>query len=138
MVVAVCANLEGPLATHIGSFTKLLEDQGFSQESSHVQTRLVADFSRWLKQTHAVLPAITGQHISRYLRYRARHRRRRSSDTCVLKRLLDFLRRQGAIEELPIVSVEVKPYQQLLDKYTGGKPGIYRPDDQLLAFLNGL
>jgi hypothetical protein len=33
--------LEGPLATHISSFTKSLEDQGFSQESSHVQTRLV-------------------------------------------------------------------------------------------------
>jgi len=112
-----CA-LEGPLASHISSFTKSLEDQGFSQESSHVQTRLVADFSRWLKQTHAALPAITDQHISRYLRYRARHRRRRSSDTCVLSRLLDFLRHQSAIEELPMVAVEVRPYQQLLDKYT--------------------
>jgi integrase/recombinase XerD len=120
--------LEGPLATHISSFTKSLEDQGFSQESSHVQTRLVADFSRWLKQTHAVLPAITEQHISRYLRYRARHRRRRSSDTCVLKRLLDFLRRQGAIEELPIVAVEVKPYQQLLDKYT-----VYLQQERVLS-----
>ena len=120
--------LEGPLASHISSFTKSLEDQGFSQESSHVQTRLVADFSRWLKQTHAVLPAITGQHISRYLRYRARHRRRRSSDTCVLKRLLDFLRHQGAIEELPIVSVEAKPYQQLLDKYT-----VYLQQERVLS-----
>jgi integrase/recombinase XerD len=120
--------LEGPLATHISSFTKSLEDQGFSQESSHVQTRLVADFSRWLKQTHAVLPAITGQHISRYLRYRARHRRRRSSDTCVLKRLLDLLRHQGAIEELPIVSVEAKPYQQLLDKYT-----VYLQQERVLS-----
>ncbi len=120
--------LEGPLASHISSFTKSLEDQGFSQESSHVQTRLVADFSRWLKQTHAVLPVITGQHISRYLRYRARHRRRRSSDTCVLKRLLDFLRHQGAIEELPIVAVEVKPYQQLLDKYT-----VYLQQERVLS-----
>jgi integrase/recombinase XerD len=110
--------LEGPLASYISSFTKSLEDQGFSQESSHVQTRLAADFSLWLKQTHAVLPAITGEHISRYLRYRARRRRRRSSDTCVLKRLLDLLRHQGAIEQLPTVSVEVKPNQQLLDEYT--------------------
>jgi integrase/recombinase XerD len=44
--------LEGPLASHISSFTKSLEDQGFSQESSHVQTRLVADFSRWLNQAN--------------------------------------------------------------------------------------
>jgi integrase/recombinase XerD len=120
--------LEGPLASHISSFTKSLEDQGFSQESSHVQTRLVADFSRWLKQTHAALPAITGEHIAHYLRYRARHRRRRSSDTCVLKRLLDFLRRQGTIDELPIASVEAKPYQQLLDKYT-----VYLQQERVLS-----
>ena len=29
--------LEGPLATHISSFTKSLDDQGFAPESSHVQ-----------------------------------------------------------------------------------------------------
>ena len=110
--------LEGPLASHISSFTKSLEDQGYAVDSSHTQTRLAADFSRWLKQTHAALPAITGQHILRYLRYRARHRRRRSSDTNVLKRFLDLLRDQGAIQKLPIIAVKAKPYQQLLDKYT--------------------
>ncbi|CAE6722543.1 hypothetical protein [Paraburkholderia nemoris] len=112
--------LEGPLAPYISSFAKSLDDQGFAPESSHVQTRLVADFSRWLKQTHAVLPAITGKHIPRYLR------------------------QQGAIEELPTVAVEVTPDRRLLDEYTvylqqeRVKPGIYRPDDQLLALLNGL
>jgi integrase/recombinase XerD len=120
--------LEGPLASHISSFTKSLENQGYSQESSHVQTRLVADFSRWLKQTHAALPAITDQHIPRYLRYRARHRRRRSSDTCVLKRVLDFLRHQGAIDELQRVPVEAKPFQQLLDKYT-----VYLQQERVLS-----
>ena len=110
--------LEGPLAPYISSFTKTLDDQGFTPESSHVQTRLVADFSRWLKQTHAALPAITDEHIPRYLRYRARHRRPRSSDTYVLKRMLDFLRQQGAIAELPTVAIKVTPYRQVLDEYT--------------------
>jgi site-specific recombinase XerD len=110
--------LEGPLAPYISSFTKSLDDQGFSLESSHVQTRLVADFSRWLKQTHAVLPTIAAEHIPRYLRYRARHRRHRSSDTCVLQRLLDFLRKQAAIEELPVLPIEITPSQKLLDEYT--------------------
>ena len=120
--------LEGPLAPYISSFTKSLDDQGFAPESSHVQTRLVADFSRWLKQTHAVLPAITGEHIPRYLRYRARHRRRRSSDICVLKRLLDFLRQQGAIVELPTVAVEVTPDRRLLDEYT-----VYLQQERVLS-----
>jgi len=110
--------LEGPLAPYISSFTKTLDDQGFTPESSHVQTRLVADFSRWLKQTHAALPAITDEHIPRYLRYRARHRRPRLSDTYVLKRMLDFLRQQGAIAELPTVAIKVTPYRQVLDEYT--------------------
>ena len=55
--------LEGPLAPYVSSFTKSLDDQGFAPESSRGQTRLAADFSRWLKQTHAVLPAITDVHI---------------------------------------------------------------------------
>ena len=120
--------LEGPLAPYIHSFTKSLGDQGFSLHSSHVQTRLAADFSRWLKQTGAVLPAITAEHIPRYLRYRARHRRRRSSDTFVLKRLLDFVRQQGAIEEVPTVSVEVTPNQRLLDEYT-----VYLQQERVLS-----
>jgi len=59
--------LEGPLAPYVSSFTKSLDDQGFAPESSRGQTRLAADFSRWLKQTHAVLPAITDVHIASYL-----------------------------------------------------------------------
>jgi integrase/recombinase XerD len=110
--------LEGPLAPYVSSFIKSLDDQGFAPESSRGQTRLAADFSRWLKQTHAVLPAITDVHIASYLRYRARHRRPRSCDTYVLKRLLDFLRQQGAIVELPTVAVEVTPERRLLDEYT--------------------
>ncbi|TCG07418.1 hypothetical protein BZM27_19625 [Paraburkholderia steynii] len=120
--------LEGPLAPYISSFTKTLDDQGFAPESSHVQTRLVADFSRWLKQTHAALPAITDRHIPRYLRYRARHRRPRSSDTYVLKRMLDFLRQQGAIAELPTVAIKVTPYRQVLDEYT-----VYLQQERVLS-----
>jgi hypothetical protein len=67
-----------------------------------VQTRLVAAFSRWLKQTHAVLPAITGQ------------RNRALADLELKKKMLE----------------KATPHD--------GKPGIYGPDDQLLAFLNGL
>ncbi|REE06508.1 site-specific recombinase XerD [Paraburkholderia sp. BL6669N2] len=120
--------LEGPLAPYISSFTKTLDDQGFTPESSHVQTRLVADFSRWLKQTHAALPAITDEHIPRYLRYRARHRRPRSSDTYVLKRMLDFLRQQGAIAELPTVAIKVTPYRKVLDEYT-----VYLQQERVLS-----
>jgi len=85
-----------PLAPYISSFTKSLDDQGFVPESSHVQTRLVADFSCWLKQTHAVYQRL------RTSIYRAIY-------VVGLVIDVDFLRQQGAIVELPIVAIEVTP-----------------------------
>jgi site-specific recombinase XerD len=110
--------LEGPLAPYIASFTQSLGDQGFAPESARSKTRLAADFSHWLKKIAVVLPAVTDEHIARYLRYRSHHRRPRSSDGFVLKQLLDLLRQQGALEEAPTVPIKVTPIQQLLDKYT--------------------
>jgi len=110
--------LDGPLAPYIDSFTQSLSDQGFVPESARSKTRLAADFSRWLKKIDVVLPAITDEHIARYLRYRSRHRQPRSSDGFVLKQLLKFLHQQGVLEEAPTVPVKVTPIQQLLDEYT--------------------
>jgi integrase/recombinase XerD len=112
-----CA-LEGPLAPYIDSFIQSLSDQGFVPESARSKTRLAADFSCWLNKVDVMLPVITDEHIARYLRYRSRHRRPRSSDGFVLKQLLQFLRQQGALEEAPTVPVKVRPIQQLLGEYT--------------------
>ena len=112
-----CA-LEGPLAPYIDSFIQSLSDQGFVPESARSKTRLAADFSCWLNKVDVMFPVITEEHIARYLRYRSRHRRPRSSDGFLLKQLLEFLRQQGALEEAPTVPVKVRPIQQLLGEYT--------------------
>lgn len=110
--------LKGPLAPYFDSFTQSLADQGFAPESARSKIRLAADFSHWLEKRDVVLPAVTEQHIARYLRYRSHHRRPRPSDGFVLKQMLDFLREQGVLEEAQTVSIKATAIQRLLDQYT--------------------
>ncbi len=68
---------KGPLVPYIDTFMGLLSTEGYTPASVHLYTRLVADFSGWLKQKDITKEQITLEHTDRYLRYRASHRRRR-------------------------------------------------------------
>jgi len=71
---------KGPLVPYIDAFVGLLSTQGYTPTSVHLYTRLVADFSGWLKQKNITKEQITLEHTERYLRYRASHRRPRTGD----------------------------------------------------------
>lgn len=94
---------EGPLAAHITVFARSLSEQGYAAQSLKQQVRLVAGFSRWLKQTGVDLPSICSDHSVRYLRYRARHVRPARGDRSALRHLIDFLHHDGLIagQEIP-------------------------------------
>jgi hypothetical protein len=56
-------------------------------------------------------------------------------------KLGDGLENHSELNEAPIyLDADLELKKKMLEKTTphDGKPGIYRPDDQLLAFLNGL
>jgi hypothetical protein len=89
--------LEGPIAPHIGLFAKSLSEQGYALRSIHSQVSLAACFSRWLKRHGVVLDAITSDHPSRYLQYRARQVRLYPGDAASLNYLLDVLRRHNML-----------------------------------------
>lgn len=108
----------GPLAAHISAFTSFLVNQGYAAFSAHLQTRLAADFSRWLIRRRVALQDITPRHADRYLRYRARHQRPRRDDLATLRRLLNFLRERGEIAApAPTPPVEVSPVEQLVNEF---------------------
>src|SRR5487761_2340578 len=86
---------DGPLVAYIDSFTTLLNEQGYSQNSAHLQTRLVADFSQWLKRNKVAVHEITPEHPKRYLRCRTRHLRPRLGDVAALRRFLSLLLQLG-------------------------------------------
>ncbi len=120
---------EGPLAAHIGAFTSLLVNQGYAAFSAHIETRLGADFSRWLLRRRVALPDITQRHADQYLRYRARHQRPRPGDSLALSRLLNFLRERGDIATpMPTLPVEVTPVEQLANEFA-----VYLRQERVLA-----
>jgi integrase/recombinase XerD len=108
---------EGPLVCYVHIFSELLRKQGYVETSIRLYTRLVADFSRWLKQKNVCKEDIRPQHAERYLRYRAHHLRPRRGDAATLRHLFDLLCRDGIIAQ-QILPIEQTPVQCLLDEYT--------------------
>ena len=107
---------KGPLVPYVDAFTGLLSTQGYAQTSVHLYTRLVADFSGWLKQKNVTKEEITLEHTERYLRYRACHRRPRTGEVAALRRLLHLLHEEGVIA-LASAPSDATPVQLLLDEY---------------------
>jgi integrase/recombinase XerD len=141
---------EGPLVSYIAAFAEQLRVEGYAETSVHLYTRLVADFSKWLKEKHIPKEDISPEHTERYLRYRALHLRPRRGDVATLQRSLNLLREEGIIPQ-GLACTEATPTQRLLDEYAfylrqerakttpyEGRPGSYRPDAALLAFLSSL
>lgn len=88
---------EGPLAVHIGPFAQSRSVQGYARSSIHRQVLLAAGLSQWLQQQRVALRHVTTEHLSQYLRYRARRVRVCEGDAAALRHLLDFLCREGVI-----------------------------------------
>jgi integrase/recombinase XerD len=104
---------EGPLTPYIDAFSRLLSTQGYSRASILLYTRLVADFSRWLKNNSVSGEEITADHAGRYLRTRARPARGGAS---TLKQLLNLLRQEGVTKQRTTPDGST-PAQRLLDEY---------------------
>src|SRR5437660_8861054 len=81
---------DGPLVAHIGPFAQSQSVQGYARHSICQQVRLAAGFSHWLKQQGIPLRQVNSDHLSRYLRDRAREARPCSSDAAALRHVLDF------------------------------------------------
>ena len=81
------------------------------------QIRLAAGFSHWLKQQGVALPHINSDHLSRYLRDRARRVRPCPGDAAALRHLLDFLRREGVIAAEKIAARRLTPAERCAHAY---------------------
>ena len=88
---------DGPLGPYIDSYAAEMRGEGYAQQTSEVQIRLVADFGRWLAKRRIQAQEITAELFQPYLRARARRRRPTGNDLSALQRLLDLLVRQGVV-----------------------------------------
>jgi site-specific recombinase XerD len=88
---------QGVLGNVIPAYAALLSQQGYTQQSSRLQIRFLADMNRWLEQQGIQLRDLTEPTIQRYMRSRHQRFRPRRDDASTLKRLLDLLDSQGLL-----------------------------------------
>lgn len=79
----------GPLASHIDSFARRLQELGYARTTEREKLRVVADFSRWLQRRKLRAADVDEQIVVKYLR---RRRRRGRGDPRTLGDLLEALR----------------------------------------------
>ena len=88
---------EGPIAPYLGMFADSLSATGYSVAWIHRHVMLGACFSQWLGRKPVALQDITTDHLTRYLKYRARRLQPRCGDHAALVHLVEFLRRDGVV-----------------------------------------
>ncbi|MBL8238139.1 MAG: site-specific integrase [Bryobacterales bacterium] len=88
---------DGPLGPYLDSYASEMRSDGYTQQTSEVQIRLVVDFGRWLAKQGIEAVEITAALFQPYLRARRRRRRPARHDLSALQRLLDLLVRQGVV-----------------------------------------
>jgi len=93
--VVLSRPLEGPLAAHIGSFARWVNEQGYAFCSLRRQVLLAACFSHWLGEKDVRVHSVWSEQAVQYLRYRARRVQIHKGDTAALRYLIQFLRGAG-------------------------------------------
>lgn len=108
---------DGPLAVHLGPFVQSQSVQGYARESIRCQVRLAAGFSHWLQQQGVALRYVSSDHLSRYMRDRARQARSCQGDAAALRHILDFLRCEGVIAAEKPAACRLTPAERCADAY---------------------
>jgi site-specific recombinase XerD len=95
----------GPLAHYIRQHLEIMVEQGYVERTVYVRTYRAADFDRWLEATNIPLTAVDERRVALYHRQRSGHLLRPwRNELRFLRMLLVYLRANGAIPPLPVVS----------------------------------
>jgi Phage integrase, N-terminal SAM-like domain. len=115
--IEVVVQKDGPLAPYFDLFAKSNQDQGYSETYIVQQSKLLADFSRWLKKRRIDIHALTSRQVDRFLTRLTSREHLRRGDACTLRRLLELLRQMGVINDAE-VSTPTTPIEQIIEAYS--------------------
>ena len=93
--------LHGPLGPYFDSYAAEMQSEGYAQQTRETQTRVVADFDRWLARHWLGAQEVTAEQFEPFLRARARRRHLTRCDVSALMRLLRLLVRERIVPEPP-------------------------------------
>jgi integrase/recombinase XerD len=113
---ALAGKPEGPLATYLDQFSRLLDGQGFERRGLGQQIRAAARFSRWLQSRQVAADAVTDEHVRDFLDDAAEQGFVRQGAAATLRRLLCFLRQLDICGAAPAPNPPT-PVQQTVAAY---------------------
>ncbi len=88
---------QGPLGCIFPAYVAFLSQQGYAEQSAHLQLRFLADMNQWLHQQGLQVTDLTKPTIHRYMQFRHQRFRPRRDDASILSRLLQLLHTQGIL-----------------------------------------
>jgi site-specific recombinase XerD len=92
---------EGPLGRLLPAYAALRSEQGYTQQSAHLQIRFLVDLNQWLHRQRLCIADIREPTLRRYLHSRHQRFRPRRDDSSILKRLLHLLQTEGLLPKAP-------------------------------------
>jgi len=88
---------KGPLCGIIPAYADVLYQQGYSENSAHLQLRFLNDMNQWLHQQQLQATDLSENTIHQYMRSRHQRFRPRRDDVAILSRFICLLRAQGLL-----------------------------------------
>ena len=129
----------GPLRRAIDGFAAWLAIEGYACRSAAAKLRIVGNLSAWLEREELGVEALDEQRVEAFLLARGPNSGRRGKATTG-RQLLCYLRGSGVIPAAVSRPCSLKLKESAMAKTTPSQlpPNRYRPDDEVLAFLNSL
>jgi integrase/recombinase XerD len=116
--VVLSRPLVGPLSSQIAPFAVWAREQGYALRSRCQQVRLAAGFSRWLGEQAVSVGDLSAEHVSQYLALHAGPSQLRRGDAAILRRLVEFLRREGVAATEKAAPCRLTPVEQEIERFT--------------------
>jgi len=88
---------QGALGSVLPVYAAHLSQQGYTQQTAHLQLRFLADLNQWLHRQRLQVTDLAMPILHRYLRSRHRRFRPRRDDMSILRTLLHLLHTQGLL-----------------------------------------
>ena len=116
----------GPLDSILPVYATHLSQQGYAQQTAHLQLHFLADLSQWLHRQKLQVTDLTEATIHRYLRSRCQRYRPWGCEASALKELLRLLQTQGLLppQAPPPLGNPRQRVEQDFDRYLSEERGL--------------
>jgi len=109
-------DLSGPLIGQLDAFAIHIESLGFPRQYLGRQLRVVANFSRWLKDNNVTIKNIRTRHVSLFLNTHHPEKCGTTGEHATLKRLINFLQEHGLCQQ-PVQQTKQSQVQKAVDDF---------------------